>query len=249
MVVLTKKQKVQEEEYALPYHYFDLRLEEFKYIRCVEYLSYLNAIRRLMGDITGKKILDAGCGDGRLCYELRNSNAKIFGVDYSERAIAFAKIFNPNAVFFNESLDSFNTNEKFDFIVLLETLEHIIPAETNKVLKNLKNLMKKNGRLIITVPSKNIKLAEKHYRHFSEKDLRETLRGFKAIKITGHGRMGIKRKIFTLLQKFSILIFPFRNKIPCIRSIFNLAKSFYTRHLENCAPEDAMRLIAVCEPN
>ena len=65
MKKLTKKQIVQEQEYSFPYHYADLKSEEDRYLNFIEYLNRLKFVRKSLGNIKSKKILDAGCGDGR----------------------------------------------------------------------------------------------------------------------------------------------------------------------------------------
>jgi 2-polyprenyl-3-methyl-5-hydroxy-6-metoxy-1,4-benzoquinol methylase len=175
---LTSKQKAQEDQYTFPYHYLDVGLEEYASILSVEYLSYINIVKSLLGDTKSKYILDAGCGDGRFSYELRGSGARVIGVDYSQDAIRFAKTFNPEATFFVQDLKNLKINKKFDDIVLIETLEHILPVEIPKVLKALDKLLKKEGNLIITVPTTNSTVSEKHYQHFTEESLRQTLKNY-----------------------------------------------------------------------
>jgi 2-polyprenyl-3-methyl-5-hydroxy-6-metoxy-1,4-benzoquinol methylase len=48
-------------------------------------------ILKLIGDVSGKLILDAGCGEGYLCRLLCNQGAHVLGVDYSEKMIEVAK--------------------------------------------------------------------------------------------------------------------------------------------------------------
>ena len=46
---------------------------------------------RLAGDVKGKDVLDAGCGEGRFSRMLALRGAKVTGVDLSERMIALAR--------------------------------------------------------------------------------------------------------------------------------------------------------------
>ncbi len=59
----------------------------------------------------------------------------------------------------NEDIVEYNPNKKYDLIITISTLEHVgwdeIPKEPQKILKaldNLRKLLKKDGKIIITVP-------------------------------------------------------------------------------------------------
>ena len=49
------------------------------------------AILSILGDVEGKHILDAGCGNGYLCRILSKRGATVTGVDVSEKTIELAK--------------------------------------------------------------------------------------------------------------------------------------------------------------
>ncbi len=50
----------------------------------------------LLGDITGRSVLDAGCGDGYLSRVLAGRGARVTGVDLSPRLVANARARNPD---------------------------------------------------------------------------------------------------------------------------------------------------------
>lgn len=232
----TLKQEKQESEYRFPYHYLDM-IEGF---RLVEYMDYLKFVRKLIGDLEGKNILDAGCGDGRFCFELRDENAKVTGIDYSRRAINFAKAFNPDARFFVEDLTKFRLKERFDVIVSIETLEHIEPERLRKVFENIHKMLEKDGKLVITVPSKNIKTGSKHFQHFSKEDIKKYIDGlFEIEKVYGHGRIGyFRRKLFKfLLMKCYIW------EGLGLKRYKRFLTRFYHKHLGICSLDKGKRLI------
>ncbi len=47
-------------------------------------------ILRVLGDVKGKKILDAGCGDGYLCRKLARQGGFVTGVEISKKMLDFA---------------------------------------------------------------------------------------------------------------------------------------------------------------
>ncbi|NTV24573.1 MAG: class I SAM-dependent methyltransferase, partial [Nanoarchaeota archaeon] len=193
---LSKNQKVQEDQYSFPYHYADLLAEIYRGIYYVHYLDLLRKVKKLAGTDQKKTIIDAGCGDGRLCFELSKGKSKIIGLDYSKKALAFARAFSPSVEFREHDLTK-KIDLKGDTVILMETLEHIRLNDVEKVIENVAGMLETGGRLIITVPSKNLKLADKHYQHFDEESLKRHLsRWFNVEKIEGYHRKGFPKFMF-----------------------------------------------------
>ena len=238
---LTSQQTVQEEEYVFPYHYNDIQPENF----CnIDHLSVLRTIKKILAPFEGQKLLDAGCGDGRFCYELRDENINIVGVDYSERALAFAVAFNPLVDFRREDLSNLPFEKEFDVITLVEVLEHIPLDKTEQARDSLWRALKDDGRMIISVPSTNQPLSTKHYQHFTKEILVEYLGSkFKLVKIIGHSKGGKTRKRYLRLRELARLAWLLRRKIPKIRRVVDYREKFYKKHVEFCEPHEARRLI------
>src|SRR3989304_6179636 len=57
------------------------------------YREYLNnpAFLRFIGDLAGKRVLDAGCGEGYNTRLLARSGASMVGVDISRKMIEYAR--------------------------------------------------------------------------------------------------------------------------------------------------------------
>ena len=201
-----EQKSIQEDEYLFPYHYLGLKCDDYRYLYHADYLGYLKVIIDTLGSVDSKKsILDAGCGDGRFTFEMnkRIKNANIIGIDYSDRALAFAKAFNPATHFEKQDLTKFNLKKKFDIIVLIEALEHIQPKDIDKILSRLKAHMKNTGKLIISVPSVNVPLHKKHFQHFSADSLRTILeKHFTVSELFGYADNGRKRVKFNILNRF-----------------------------------------------
>ncbi len=174
-----EKQLIQESQYFLPYHWFFKQTEK----RGKKYFYYLSLCVDFLGD-KNSKILDVGCGDGRFLGLLEENGFKnLYGLDYSEKAIKFANIFlnNSNLVISNISNAPFEKNF-FDYIFLIETLEHLPFNKINKSLSNINDILKKNGYLILTVPSNNVRVEKKHFQHFSLKLIKKTIAPFFGIQ-------------------------------------------------------------------
>jgi O-antigen biosynthesis protein len=109
------------------------------------YLFKNNLISSL--NIKNKKILDVGCGFGNKKLAENNS---VLGIDISNIALKEAEKRYEKALK-RDIEKGLRLKEKFDVIFLLDILEHIKNPE--KLLRNCKNLIKKEGRIIINVPN------------------------------------------------------------------------------------------------
>src|SRR5258708_4769808 len=100
---------------------------------------------------TGKRptILDVGCGTGKNIEEF-NKVGKTYGIDNSSKAIKFCKIRNLKHVRLASSNRTGFKSGFFDVVTLLDVLEHVDEQPT---LSELKRILKKSGKIIITVPA------------------------------------------------------------------------------------------------
>ena len=102
---------------------------------------------------------------------------RCFCIDYDKKKINHAKKYVKKTEFINGDITKQDKrlNNKFDTIIMLEVLEHI--KDDNKTLQNIHKMLKRGGKLIITVPNKhplhvfNPLLYTQHERHYSIKDI------------------------------------------------------------------------------
>ncbi len=243
---LTDNQQAQEEQYKFPYHYADLFSDRHKYFKFIEPMDLLGLVKGKVNLLNKTMILDAGCGDGRLCYELKNENNKIVGIDYSSSAIAFARAFNPEVDFYVQDLKSIDIPHKFDIIILMEVLEHFIPEHIDQILKSLSNVLVPEGRLLISVPTTNMKVSEKHYQHFNPGTLARAIEShFLIEEVTGYGKKGLNRFVYKKLRSLGSLLYPFR-KSSIAQKYFNYLKNYYKRKVSTGLPHECNGILAVC---
>ena len=129
---------------------------------------------KLTGQVKdGDKILDVGCGNGRLIEAFKNKHINYIGIDNSYKLIKLAKEkYGPQNFQFSPASPSeagraiFNFQflvcdlleldklplQKFDYIFCVAVLHHIPGEDLRlKVLKNLKEKLADNGKIILTV--------------------------------------------------------------------------------------------------
>ena len=94
----------------------------------------------------------------------------------------------------------------YDLILLADVIEHV--KQPKQLLKNLKKFLKKDGRILITVPAYQFLFSKKdevlgHYRRYNKKLLKKELSGFKVENISYFNTfLCIPIIIMTLLNKF-----------------------------------------------
>lgn len=103
------------------------------------------------------KILDLGCGTGAIINDLSskiNSNGLVVGIDSSITAIKIAKRQNKkkNIIFINSDAETFHFKERFDLVTCQYALFFFPDAQ--KVLRNVRKLMKNGAILAVTVHGK-----------------------------------------------------------------------------------------------
>ena len=96
-------------------------------------------------DESTKSVLELGCGYGRitklLLTKFPNSIKEYLAVDLSPHQIENAKEYvgsNNNKLTFSVSdIQSFDTNKKYDLVILSEVLLHVLPSEIDSVIKKI----------------------------------------------------------------------------------------------------------------
>lgn len=136
----------------------------------LEYLCCLRHLSLLIEELGATSLLDVGCGDARLFQMLPPNVTRRLGIDRSERAIGFARAFNPRDDFRVGVAD--DVAEQFELVTAAGVLEHIPDDEVSSFLRSIDARVAPGGHAIITVPSVVVPVPAKHYRHYDERLLR-----------------------------------------------------------------------------
>ena len=98
----------------------------------------------------GSKILEIGCGDGRLLAELKPSRG--VGVDFSEKAIKQAQENFPDLEFHIADIHEWETQEQFEYIVLSDIVNDLYDVQS--VFEKLKKCCMPHTRIILNTYSR-----------------------------------------------------------------------------------------------
>ncbi|WP_419663323.1 putative methyltransferase [Desulfosarcina variabilis str. Montpellier] len=191
--IITNKRIIQENEYEFPYHYIPYFKKKGSpslirnFPNGLIYLCYQQHVLKKVTLESPDSVLDFGCGDGYFIGSLPSTIPVRIGLDLSAKAIAFAKAFNSKCIFYSNVAELSEVNQKFDIITAIEVIEHIPDGEMNNFFISLYNLLNDTGKIIITAPTKNVPLIEKHFRHYDidllEKQVNKSRVGLKIMEV------------------------------------------------------------------
>jgi|TARA_Y100000310_G_scaffold335835_1_gene418847 2-polyprenyl-3-methyl-5-hydroxy-6-metoxy-1,4-benzoquinol methylase len=158
-----------------------------------------------------KEVLDYGCCWGGFLSLLKNYSKSCSGVELRKACVQYIKK-NYKSIDAKDNLTKFDKN--FDVITLFHVLEHI-PKQV-ETLKEIRKKIKKNGKIIIEVPSaldylifidlpefKKFTFWSEHLILHTEKSLKKVLKasGFKKIKVNYLQIYGYANHLGWLLTK------------------------------------------------
>lgn len=244
------EQAHQENEYCFPYHYIaQYGPQRFSQSFCdswgINYVSTIEFILQQLSELPSAKIVDIGCGDGRLTQEIRNNIPAeiVTGIDYSKKAIKLAQAMNQdvqNINFIFDDITNPTTNlGTYDAAILMEVFEHIPIEHAENFISSVKQLIKPGGHLLLTVPHINKVLEYKHFQHFSVESIRKYLEPhFEIVSIIPFERRSLLRPVLnTVLHN---KLFTLNNK-----KILNKLYHFYKKHLFLCGNEKSCQRIYI----
>ena len=108
----------------------------------------LRAIRQALGEVTGKKILDIGCGKGKFARPLQAAGAQVLGIDISQALLDVAKSLSRGITYTLGSATRIPAaSSTFDGATCVEVLEHV--PDLDMALKEIVRVLKPGGRLVV----------------------------------------------------------------------------------------------------
>lgn len=147
------------------------------------------------------RVLDIACGTGVGTKFLGQHAKEVVGVDIDAEAIAYCnkrqRLPNTTYIEADASRELPFPSEHFDVITTFETIEHLYPAQRATYLAELRRVLKKNGRILLSTPQNGIEKQTRpcpppkhpydHKIEFSLRELRDelTAAGFRIEKTGG----------------------------------------------------------------
>jgi ubiquinone/menaquinone biosynthesis C-methylase UbiE len=127
----------------------------------------IKAISKCLGTNSSKKktLLEIGCGEAkRLHWISKNFNFQCYGVEPSEKAVAFAN--SKNVTVIKGTADLLDFKKKFDFVVFGFCLYLCDRSDLFQIVKEADRVLKNNGYLII-LDFYSTEYIKNKYNHYS----------------------------------------------------------------------------------
>jgi len=205
--------------------HFDELADSYDKIKKEKNGFYYRSLIRAVGEVVppGKRVLDIGTGTGEILNALSPGQGS--GIDVSSAMIQKAREKFPQLQFFSGSYENLVLGKQFDFILLLDVIEHLQSPE--KLFGNLKKFCRPETQIVLTMANPawepflhlleklKLKMAEGPHRRISEKRL---------LRYAG-------QENFSVQSAASFILLPLA--IPFVSRFFNewLAKVFPFRKM------------------
>ena len=115
----------------------------------IKILSQLKGLGVISHDLSGKHVLEVGCGSGGILVPFTEIGAEVVGIDFDDTYMEAGRKRGLNLI--DQSIYEFQADNKFDLIILKDVLEHL--PDLNLVLQRLKGLLSESGDIYIQVPT------------------------------------------------------------------------------------------------
>jgi len=106
--------------------------------------------RREWGSLTGRTVLDVGCGRGRWSKEYATRGAKVTGVDISPEAVRLLSQEMPQHQFLAEDITKLSfPDESFDVVNSVTVLQHMPPFKQEVALALVSRWVRRGGYVVL----------------------------------------------------------------------------------------------------
>ncbi len=113
----------------------------------------LALIERLVPTGTGRA-LDIGCNDGTTTALLAAKGYTPLGVDVDADAVERARRGHPGIEFEVGTVEDLPAKDRFDLVTCLEVIEHLTPAEQDRMLAFIRSHLTSSGALVLSTPGR-----------------------------------------------------------------------------------------------
>ncbi|MBI4353880.1 MAG: class I SAM-dependent methyltransferase [Candidatus Omnitrophica bacterium] len=109
-------------------------------------------LRRALGGLAGRRVLDIGCGRGQMLAWLQHWGAEVYGTELSQAAAdEAARRLGPSSVVVNELAEAGFPDGWFDAVTVWHVLEHVLDPVA--LLREVARVVSPDGFVYVEVPN------------------------------------------------------------------------------------------------
>ena len=181
-----QREWLQERQYTNPYHWSWRRSNALMYQLRTDVVLNLLGVHDENGSKSRLCLLDVGCGDARFLADA-SGVTQAYGVDFSYRALSFARQLVPQSAFAQCSATALCFPDgKFDAVTLLDVIEHIPDELELQVMREAHRVLRPGGHVVVTTNTDQTPAEWKHYRHYSLPRFQQLFEGlFSPVRFVG----------------------------------------------------------------
>ncbi len=150
-----------EKELGITGDYQYQALKKGNFLQSNWHANKLEVVRYLLNKYRPQTILDLGAGSGNLELTFAHQVKKITAVDYNDDAVHFLKKKLKESQIKNVTVKQANLSDSekiaalgsFDFIIMVDVLEHLELAVSNKLISAFKKILNPGGVVVIVTPN------------------------------------------------------------------------------------------------
>lgn len=111
--------------------------------------KFAEEMKILLGDISDKRVLEFGCGDGLMFESYGFDKTEYLGVDFSDKLLEKFQLDYPKVTLKKSSAENFQSTQTFDLIFSSGMIQYLTPADLDQHFANMKLMLAKGGRIIL----------------------------------------------------------------------------------------------------
>lgn len=131
--------------------HYEGRITQCRFLDDPSHYEYPRA-QWVLSHVMGGVLLEVGCGDGGMTRLISPLVDRMVALDVSTLSLAeLANLQLPNVSIVHALVETFTTDERFDWIVLSEVIEHV--RDPRSILRRCFSLLSPSGSLVVTTPN------------------------------------------------------------------------------------------------
>ena len=116
-------------------------------------INAMSVVEAALSPLTGKHVLDIGCGNGVLARPLSDRGARVVGVDPNGDALALARQAAPGGTFYQAGAEAMPfADSSFDGAIFLNSLHHVPKLAMHQALREAARVTKPAGPIVVIEP-------------------------------------------------------------------------------------------------